>query len=99
MRLTEWQGKRLLSMAGIPIPRGALAHSGAEAEKIAERYADGVAIKAQILSPGRGLHGGIRFADTSSQAAEATTTIQDTTILGEVVASVLVEERLPVVAE
>ncbi|MBV9229205.1 MAG: hypothetical protein JOZ18_07815 [Chloroflexi bacterium] len=99
MRLTEWQGKRLLSMAGIPIPRGALAYSGVEAEKIAERYVDGVAIKAQVLSPGRGLYGGIRFVDTPSQAAEVTTAIQGTTILGEVVTSVLVEERLPVVAE
>jgi succinyl-CoA synthetase beta subunit len=99
MRLTEWQGKQLLGMVNIPIPRGTLAKSPAEVEKFAASYPDGVTIKAQVLAPGRGLHGGVRFAESAVGAAEVTSAILGTSIQGEVASSVLVEERLPILAE
>ena len=86
-------------MAGVPVPRGELAHSVAEAEHIARNYVDGAVIKAQVLAPGRGLHGGIYFAQNSTDTVELTTNLLGTSIQGERVASVLVEERLAVTAE
>jgi succinyl-CoA synthetase beta subunit len=99
MRLTEAQGKRILRLAGVPIPQGELARSVAEAEQIALAYADGVVIKAQVLSPSRGLHGGVRFAKDSTEAAALTRALLNTPIQGETVSSILVEERVAVIAE
>lgn len=99
MRLTEAQGKRILRLAGVPVPQGELARSVAEAEQIALDYANGVVIKAQVLSPSRGLHGGIQFARNSTEAAALTRTLLNTPIQGETVSSILVEERVAVVAE
>ncbi len=99
MRLTEAQGKKLLHSAGVPVPQGKLAHSVAEAEQIVLDYAGGVVIKAQVLAPGRGLHGGIRFADNSTEAVALTASLLDMRIQGERVSSILVEERIVVAAE
>src|SRR6266568_8344420 len=99
MRLTEAQGKRILHMAGVPVPRGKLAHSVAEAEQIARDYADGVVIKAQVLAQSRGLNGGIHFAQNSTDVGMLTTNLLGTSIQGEQVASILVEERVVVSAE
>jgi succinyl-CoA synthetase beta subunit len=99
MRLTEAQGKRILRLAGVPVPQGELARSVAEAEQIALAYADGVVIKAQVLSPSRGLHGGVQFAKNSTEAAALTRALFNTPIQGETVSSILVEERVAVVAE
>ncbi len=99
MRLTEAQGKRILYSAGVPVPQGKLAHSVAEAEQIALACAGGVVIKAQVLAPGRGLHGGVRFADNPAEAVALTASLLDMHIQGEKVSSILVEERIAVVAE
>jgi acyl-CoA synthetase (NDP forming) len=45
--LTEYKGKALLAMRGIPVPEGALAKSPDDAREIAERVGYPVALKAQ----------------------------------------------------
>ncbi|HLI11786.1 MAG TPA: ADP-forming succinate--CoA ligase subunit beta [Alphaproteobacteria bacterium] len=64
MRIHEYQAKRLLKSYGIPVPRGAVAFSAAEAEAAA-RFLGGErwVIKAQIHAGGRGEAGGIAFAN------------------------------------
>jgi succinyl-CoA synthetase beta subunit len=99
MRLTEAQGKRILRSVGVSIPQGELARSVAEAEHIALAYANGVVMKAQVLSPGRGLHNGVRFAKNAVEAATLANALLTTSIQGETVSSILVEERVAVVAE
>ena len=99
MRLTEAQGKWILHSAGVPIPQGELARSVAEAEQIARDYANGVVMKAQVLSPGRGLHNGVRFAKDAAEVATLAQAMLHTSIQGEFVSSILVEERMAVVAE
>ncbi|HET8847079.1 MAG TPA: ATP-grasp domain-containing protein [Ktedonobacteraceae bacterium] len=99
MRLTEAQGKQILRLAGVAVPQGRLAHSVSDAEQIAREYATGAVIKAQVLSPGRGLHGGIRFANNSTETVLLAKALLDTPIQGETVSSILIEERIAVVAE
>jgi succinyl-CoA synthetase beta subunit len=99
MRLTEAQGKQLLRLAGVPIPHGSLAHSVAEAEQIALDHTGSMVIKAQVLAPSRGLHGGIRFANNLKEVVALTGSLLDMRIQGERVSSILVEERVAVAAE
>ncbi|MGB8959594.1 MAG: ATP-grasp domain-containing protein, partial [Candidatus Aminicenantales bacterium] len=54
MRIHEYQAKRLLAGFGIPVPRGEVASSPAEARAIAEKLTGPVVLKAQIHAGGRG---------------------------------------------
>ncbi len=67
-RLYEYQGKQLLKTAKVPIPQGEVATTPQEAGKIAEKIGKPVAIKAQIWAGGRGKAGGIKFAQTPTEA-------------------------------
>eukprot|EP00119_Amphimedon_queenslandica_P017547 XP_019857966.1 PREDICTED: uncharacterized protein LOC100637479 [Amphimedon queenslandica] len=98
MNFEEHAAKPLLADAGIPIPKGEIARSAAEAKKIAEALGK-VVIKAQVPTGKRGKAGGIRSADTPEEALEAAQAILGMEIAGYEVASVLVEERLESRAE
>ena len=54
MKLHEYQSKRLFSEYGIPIPRGDVAFTAAEAVNIASKLGGSVVVKAQVLIGGRG---------------------------------------------
>lgn len=63
MRLHEFQAKRLLTDHGLPVPRGAVAMTAAEAESVARDLgASPLAVKAQIHAGARGPAGGVRMA-------------------------------------
>jgi succinyl-CoA synthetase beta subunit len=65
MNLYEFQAKELLARFGILVPRGRLAESSQDAERVASRlgFADHV-VKAQIHAGDRARAGGVRFAAT-----------------------------------
>jgi succinyl-CoA synthetase beta subunit len=96
MKLYEYMGKELLARYGVPVPRGRIATSPAEAAQAAREIGAPVAVKAQILSGKRGKGGGIKFAPTPEEAEEKARTILGTLVQGHRVEHVLVEEQLKI---
>jgi succinyl-CoA synthetase beta subunit len=70
MYVHEYQAKAILGEYGVPIPEGAVAYTPEEAQRVAERLASGVAVKAQILAGARGPAGGVRLCATPADARE-----------------------------
>ncbi len=69
MKIHEYQAKAILERHGVPIPRGDVACSPAEARQVAERLAtDVVVVKAQIHAGGRGKGGGVKLARGPAEA-------------------------------
>ena len=75
MNVHEYQAKEILAGFGVPVLRGRIAYTAAEARAAAETLGGGVwAVKAQVHAGGRGKAGGIRVArsvDAVAAAAEA----------------------------
>ena len=106
MKIHEYQAKALLSEFGIPVPRGAVATTPAEAKKIAAELGDKVAIKAQVYAGGRGKAGGIKTANTPEEAEKLAGQILGTRLVthqttpeGIPVSKVLVEQAINVERE
>ncbi|MBN2199857.1 MAG: acetate--CoA ligase family protein [Candidatus Aminicenantes bacterium] len=98
-RLFEYQGKKLLRDAGIPVPEGEAVSTPEEARRVAERLGRPVVVKIQAWVTGRAKLGGIKFADTPDQAAEAARALLGMPVGNFVVDKVLVEEKLAVRSE
>jgi succinyl-CoA synthetase beta subunit len=99
MKLHEYQSKQLFAEAGIPIPRGRVAMSAAEAKSIAEELGGRVVIKAQVLAGGRGKAGGIRLASDPEEAEELATDILGMEIKGLPVRKLLVDDAVEISSE
>jgi succinyl-CoA synthetase beta subunit len=98
-RLHEYEGKAILKIAKVPIPRGEVAATPAEVRKIAEKMGKPVVVKAQIWAGGRGKAGGIKVADTPAEAEKVAGAILGAVIKGIRVEKVLVEEKLDIAKE
>ena len=94
MKLLECEAKDIFREFGIPTPEGGVAASPEDAGAIAEHIGRPLAIKAQIPLGGRGKAGGILFADTPTEAAEAAGGLLGSRLNGVEVRKVLVEEKL-----
>lgn len=71
MQIHEYQAKDILREYGIPIPKGRVVATPAEAREIGlEIGSDEVVIKAQIHAGGRCKGGGIKLASTPSEAQD-----------------------------
>jgi succinyl-CoA synthetase beta subunit len=99
MKLHEYQAKRIFAKHGIKIPRGALAERPEEVRKIAEEFGGKVVLKAQVLVGGRGKAGGIKKADSVDSAAEIAEKMFGSSLKGEVVKKIYVEELLEIKEE
>ena len=107
MNLYEFQAKELICRFGIEIPRGRVAGSAEDAERLARRLAfPRFAIKAQIHGGARGEAGGIRFAATPEEARAITGQLlakplvtSQTKPSGEKVRWVYVEEAFDIAQE
>lgn len=99
MKLHEVYSKRIFGEYGIPIPAGDLAHTAAEAEKIAKKIGFPVVIKSQVLVGGRGKAGGIRVAKNAAEAKQHAQDILDLTIKGLPVRMVLVDQAADIKTE
>ena len=64
MKIHEYQGKNLLASYGVPVPRGKVAFTVAEAVEGAKALGLPVVLKAQIHAGGRGKGGGVKLART-----------------------------------
>ncbi len=104
MKIHEYQAKGLLKEYGIPIPRGDVAFSPAEAEKIAQDLGgDTMVVKAQIHAGGRGKGGGIKLAHSPSEVRDLTSQILGMRLVthqtgpeGRIVKRVLIEEGMEI---
>ena len=95
MDLYEWQGKQLFREAGIPTPRGVVAGDPPAALAAAGRLGLPVVLKAQVLTGGRGKAGGVRIVQESGDVEDVAADLLRLTIRGHAVASLLVEEVVP----
>jgi succinyl-CoA synthetase beta subunit len=71
VKVHEYQAKALLREFGVPVPKGDVADTPAQARAIAERLGGKVVVKAQVHAGGRGKGGGIKLADGPAEAEAA----------------------------
>ena len=106
MNVHEFQAKEILRSYGVPVPRGQVVTSAAEAFDVARSLGGSVAVKAQIHAGGRGKGGGVRIARSAPQAEEIADSMLGTMLVthqtgpaGRMVRQVLIEEGLDIVEE
>ena len=68
MRFYEYESRRLVERAGIPVTQYGFCTSADEAYEAAERIGGPVVIKSQVLTGGRMKAGGVKFADSPEEA-------------------------------
>jgi succinyl-CoA synthetase beta subunit len=99
LKLYEYEAKALLQSHQVPTPNGVTANNPVEARAAAEKIGLPVVVKAQVLVAGRGKAGGIHFADTAVEAQEAAEKLLNTTVKGEKVHQILIEQKLAIKKE
>ena len=100
MKIHEYQAKEILAKYGIPVPRGGVVSTPAEAGRIAAELGGVVVIKAQVYAGGRGKGGGIKTAQSPVEAEKLASQIigmrlvtHQTSAEGVPVDKVLVEDE------
>ena len=91
MNLHEYQSKRIFGKYGIPVPKGEVATTPAEARDIAVRLGGKVVVKAQVLVGGRGKAGGVKVAKSNDEAEQRADDILGMKIKGLTVRKVLID--------
>lgn len=101
VKLAEWRGKEIFRKYGVPLPRGRVARSSAEAVSLVEQGEVPLpcVIKAQVLAGGRGKGGAVRFAANAAEVRAAADAILQLEFKGERVREILLEEKLPIERE
>jgi succinyl-CoA synthetase beta subunit len=99
MKLNEFQGKRLLEKAGIPLPKGKLASSPGEVRLLAAEAEGECVLKAQIPAGGRGKAGLVRSVSSPEEAERLSKEIFGRVHRGCLVEKILVEEKLDIESE
>ncbi len=99
MKLHEYQSKQIFAKYGIPIPKGRVAATAAEAKAIAEELGGRVVIKSQVLVGGRGKAGGVKLAKDADEAEQLAAQILAMEIKGLPVRKVLVDEAAAIETE
>ena len=99
MKLLEHQAKQVFTEFRISTPRSTLVSSPEEAKDAAKRLGGPVAVKAQLPVGGRGRAGGILFAKTPQEAAEAAGNLLGRRLKGLDISEVLIEDKLTIVDE
>src|SRR5580658_409655 len=106
MKIHEYQAKTILAKYNVPVPRGEVAFTVAEAETAAKNIGGSVVVKAQIHAGGRGKGGGVKVAKNAAEAAEIARRILGMTLVthqtgpeGRLVKRLLIEETLPIERE
>jgi len=106
IKIHEYQAKALLREFGVPVPRGEVATTPAQAKTAAARLGGRIVVKAQVHAGGRGKAGGIKVADDADGAERAAREIlgmrlksPQTPANGIEVHSVLVEEASDIARE
>jgi succinyl-CoA synthetase beta subunit len=107
VKIHEYQAKAVLARFGVPVPRGEVAFSSAEAADIVRRLGGDISVvKAQIHAGGRGKGGGVKIARSIDEAEAFVKQIIGMTLVthqtgpeGKKVGRVLIEEGLQIERE
>jgi len=99
MRFFEFEARRIVEDAGIPVTKYGFTQSSEEVAKIAEDIGGPVVIKSQVLTGGRMKAGGVKFADTPAEAAEHAAEILKLEINGHQPRGVLVDPKAEIKQE
>src|SRR5688572_27549446 len=104
VKIHEYQAKSVLARFGVPVPRGEVAFTPAEAVNAAKRLGGRIAVvKAQIHAGGRGKGGGVKIAKSIDEVEEFAKQMIGMTLVthqtgpeGKKVGRVLIEEGLDI---
>ena len=103
MKVHEYQAKSVFARYGVPVPRGGMASTSAEALEMAKSLGGRTVVKAQVHAGGRGKAGGIKLVNTPQEAEQAAATLLGKRLVtpqtgpqGVPVGKVLVEEAAAV---
>jgi succinyl-CoA synthetase beta subunit len=107
MNVHEFQAKQLLTGYGVPVPRGRVADTAAEAERVAAALsASSWAVKAQIHAGDRAKAGGVKVVHSAAEAGQTAARLLGTRLVtpqtgprGIEVKHVYVEEGVEATAE
>ena len=99
MRFYEYEARKIVELAGIPVTKYGFCTTAEEAREAAEEIGGPVVIKSQVLSGGRMKAGGVKFADTPEEAAEHAEAILKLEINGHMPRGVLVDPKAEVKQE
>jgi len=97
--LFEYQARDLFAKHGVPVTRGKVATTPAEARAIAEEMGGQVVVKAQVKTGGRGKAGGVKLADDPADAEAKAGQILGMDIKGHTVHRVLIAEASDIAEE
>jgi succinyl-CoA synthetase beta subunit len=101
--LFEYEAKELFAEYGVPVQRGRVAATAAEAREIAAGFAaDGsslTVVKAQVKTGGRGKAGGVKLANGPDEAEQKAAAILGMDIKGHTVHKVLIAEASDIAQE
>jgi succinyl-CoA synthetase beta subunit len=99
MRFYEYESRRIVERAGIPVTDYGFCETPAQAREAAERIGGPVVVKSQVLTGGRMKAGGVKFADTPQEAADHAEAILQLEIGGHMPVGVLVDPKAEVEQE
>ena len=99
MDLFEYQARDLFESHGVPVLGGAVAFTPEEAETAATSMGGRVVVKAQVKVGGRGKAGGVKLAESASDAREKAAAILGMDIKGHIVHKVMIAQAAPIEAE
>ena len=107
MKIHEYQAKQIMAACTIPVPKGGMAQTAAEAKEVASKMGGTrFVVKAQIHAGGRGKGGGIKTADSPSAVETLARAMLGSKLVtpqtgaeGKVVHRVLVEEAVDISRE
>ncbi len=99
MKLYEFEAGDLLRQEGIPVPDFVVTDSPTQARQATEKIGPPVVVKAQVLTGGRGLAGGVQVAESPEQAEEIARQILKSSIKGLPVSKVMVVKKAEVARE
>ncbi|HEX2467343.1 MAG TPA: ATP-grasp domain-containing protein [Solirubrobacterales bacterium] len=99
MRFYEYESRRIVERAGIPVTDYGFCTTADEARAAAERIAAPTVVKSQVLTGGRMKAGGVKFAETPDEAAEHAAAILELVIGGHMPVGVLVDPKAEVAQE
>src|SRR5258707_10499302 len=96
MRFFEYEARKIVELAGIPVTKYGFCTTPEEARAVAERIGGPTVIKSQVLTGGRMKAGGVKFADTPDEAVAYAADILKLEINGHMPRGVLVDPKADV---
>jgi len=99
LKFYEYEARKIVQDAGIPVTKYGFAKTADEARAIAADIGGSTVVKSQVLTGGRMKAGGVKFADTPDEAAGHAADILELEINGHMPRGVLVDPKADVAQE